>query len=68
MRGLITYFELLEALLKACPGVFCRQQDLVELLGEVHARFSIFKEKDPEHLEFKLQKVADIIRNRLKAP
>ena len=66
-QGLVLYYELNYALLLACPAVYCRQCDLVELLGEVQARYSIFNDKDPERLELVLNEVADIMRTT-KAP
>ena len=56
------YYDLLSAALHACPGVFCRQGDMVELLGEVQSVYGIFPEKDPEQLEHVLNTSADMLR------
>ena len=42
--------------------MFCKQADLLYVLGEVQSKYGVFKEKDPERLELLLNEVTDMMR------
>ena len=60
--GLQKYFEGLMVMLKACPGVYCSQGQMVKLLTMMHEQWAIFTARDEEHLDSIIQDAADMWR------